>query len=38
MKHKTPHPALVISTLTIAAMSIPAVLWMLAFINWQIVP
>jgi hypothetical protein len=38
MKHKTPHPALLISTLTIAAMSIAAVFWMLAVINWQIVP
>jgi hypothetical protein len=38
MKQKTPHPALVISTLTVAAFSIAAVFWMLALINWQIVP
>lgn len=37
-ERKTPHPALVIGTLTIAAISIAAVFWMLAIINWQIVP
>ncbi len=37
-ERKTPHPALVISTLTIAAISIAAVFWMPAIINWQIVP
>lgn len=34
---KTPHPALVLSTLTIAAFSIAAVFWMLASINFEIV-
>jgi len=38
MNPKTPHPALVITTLTIAAISIAAVFWMLASISWQIAP
>ena len=33
----TPHPALVISALTVAAISIAAVFWMLAAINFEIV-
>ena len=35
---KTPHPALVLSTLTITAISIAAIFWMLAQISFQIVP
>ncbi len=35
---KTPHPALVLSTLTVAAISIATIFWMLASISWQIVP
>jgi hypothetical protein len=37
-QQKTPHPALVLSTLTIAAIAIASIFWMLAEISWQIVP
>lgn len=36
--HKPPHPALVITSLTVAAIAIAAVFWMLASIHWQIIP
>ncbi len=35
---KPPHPALVLSTLTIAAISIAAIFWMLAAIQFQVFP
>lgn len=35
---KPPHPALVLSALTTAAIAIASVFWMLAQINFQIVP
>lgn len=38
MEPKTPSPALVITSLTVAAIAIASVFWMLASINWQIIP
>ena len=35
---RTPHPALVLSTLSVAAVSTAAVFWLLAVIEFQVIP